>query len=211
MLARVLFGCHKGSPGAWKKEKDGARPIGAPVLHDLDKKVLGFEIANLGVKTLLEFGPGASTEFFSSLGLQITTIEHNEKWYEVAKERFKDHSNVRVLKGEDEMPFVVHDMGSYEKFDMAFVDAPQGYYPMRKVHKGYEDCSRFNTALLALQHAPVVFLHDVCRALERGTLCRLNRMGYHVELIAVPWGMARITHKEKTIGNADGVNTPGAP
>jgi hypothetical protein len=209
MRARVLFGYQKGRPGAWKKEKDGARPTGSPVLHDLDKRVLGFEIANLGAKTLLEFGPGLSTEFFSSLGLQITTIEHNQKWYEVAKERFKDYPNVRVLKGEDEMPFVVHGMGSYEKFDVAFVDAPQGYFPMRKIHKGYEECSRFNTTLLALQHAPVVFLHDVSRPLERGTLNRLNRLGYHVELIAVPYGMARITHGDKNESDTQSIAEPG--
>lgn len=182
---------------SWKKEKDGARPPGLPVLHDLDKQVFKFEIASLNAKNILEFGPGDSTEFFSSLGLHITTVEHSEKWYEAAKERFKDYPNVRVLKGEDEMPFIVHGMGAHERFDLAFVDAPQGFFPARKAHKGYEDCSRFNTTLFALQRAPVVLLHDINRPLERGTLGRLNKMGYHVETISVPYGMARITHGDE--------------
>lgn len=198
MKARYLFGSKPLNriTAQWKKTKDGARPPGLLVIHELDKQVFKFEVASLNAKSILEFGPGDSTEFFSSLGLQITTIEHSEKWYEVAKERFKDYPNVRVLKGEDEMPFLCPDLGD-EKFDLAFVDAPQGFFPARKVHKGYEDCSRFNTALFALQYAPVVLLHDVSRPLERGTLNRLNRMGYKVQTIQVPYGMARITHGDE--------------
>jgi hypothetical protein len=204
MQARWLMG-HTKSPalgGAWKFA-DAPRPPGATVLKQEDLDYFKFEIASLGAKSILEFGPGASTEFFVGLGLQVTTIEHMQRWYEVAKEQFKDRPNVRVLKGEDEMPFRIEGMGSYEKFDLAFVDAPQGYEPLRKAHPGYEDCSRFNTTLFALQHAPVVLLHDVVRPLERGTLNRLNRMGYKVQIIKVPYGMARITH-----GDEDRLDTP---
>jgi predicted O-methyltransferase YrrM len=194
MLARFLMG-HKTSRtgGAWKKSKDGSRPTSSMVLHREDVEHLKSAVADLGAKTILEFGPGLSTEVFDGLGLQVTTVEHHDKWYEVAKERFKDKPNVRVLKGEDEMPFRVPELDDAEKFDMAFVDAPQGYFPMRKVHEGYEDCSRFNTTIFALQHAPVVFLHDAIRPLERGTLCRLKRLGYQIETIRVPLGMAKIT------------------
>jgi hypothetical protein len=181
---------------SWKLTGE-SRPADAVVLHPQDLQYLKFEVASLGVNSILEFGPGASTEVFVGMGLQITTVEHMQKWYEVAVERFNGFPNVRVLKGEDEMPFRVEGMGSYEKFDLAFVDAPQGFFPARKVHKGYEDCSRFNTTLFALQHAPVVLLHDVVRALERGTLNRLNRMGYKIEIIKVPYGMARITHGDE--------------
>jgi hypothetical protein len=204
MQARWLMG-HTKSPtlgGAWKRTGE-PRPPEAEVLKQEDLDYFKFEIASLGAKSILEFGPGASTEFFLGLGLQVTTIEHMQRWYEVAKEQFKDRPNVRVLKGEDEMPFRVEGMGSYERFDLAFVDAPQGYEPLRKAHPGYEDCSRFNTTLLALQHAPVVLLHDVVRPLERGTLNRLNRMGYKVQFIKVPYGMARITH-----GDENGLDTP---
>jgi hypothetical protein len=179
------------------------RPPDAVVINPDDLRYFQFEIDSLGAKSILEFGPGASTEFFAKLGLQVTTVEHSEKWFEAAVERFKDYPNVRVLKGEDEMPFRVEGMGSYERYDLAFVDAPQGYEPLRKAHPGYEDCSRFNTTMLALQHAPVVLLHDTVRSLERGTLNRLNRMGYKIEFIKVPYGMARITH-----GDEDRLDTP---
>jgi hypothetical protein len=200
MQARWLMGYSRGQKKSWKVT-DRVRPENTSTLHQQDVHYFQFEINSLGAKSILEFGPGASTELFAKLGLQVTTVEHIQKWYEVALERFKDCPNVRVLKGEDEMPFTVTGMGSYEKFDLAFVDAPQGYRPLRRVHKGYEDCSRFNTTLFALQHAPVVLLHDTARPLERGTLNRLNRMGYKIEFIKVPYGMARITH-----GNESGLN-----
>jgi hypothetical protein len=196
--------------GNWKK--GGERPVGVATLHSLDIDVFKMEAVSLGAKSILEFGPGDSTEVWSQMGLQITTVEHIQKWYEVAKERFKDYPNVRVLKGEDEMPFRVEGMGSYERFDLAFVDAPQGYAPMRKIHEGYEDCSRFNTTLFALERSPVVLLHDVVRPLERGTLGRLHLLGYKVEFIRVPYGMARITHGDENRLDPPRVEEPrGAP
>jgi predicted O-methyltransferase YrrM len=205
MKARSLMGYQKSQrlPGKWKTVDGGERPPSAHVLHAKDVAVFKNVASQLQAKTVLEFGPGLSTEALAGLGLQVTTVEHDQHWYEVAKERFKDNPNVRVLKGEDEMPFLVPDLDPDEKFDFAFVDAPQGYFPRRKIHKGYEDCSRFNTALFALQRAPVVLMHDVIRPLERGTLCRLNRMGYHFDLIRVPYGMARITH-----GRPSGLDLP---
>jgi hypothetical protein len=196
MRARVLFGCDTKRVKNWMVP-GGERPKGAATLHPMDINLFKFEIASLNARSILEFGPGDSTEFFASLGLQVTTVEHMEKWYLVAKERFKDYPNVRVLKGEDEMPFTVEGLGSFEKFDLAFVDAPQGYYPLRKIHAGYEDCSRFNTALFALQHAPVVLLHDATRPCERATLNRLHLMGYKIEIINVPYGAARISWLQK--------------
>lgn len=197
MSANWLMGYKKPNVPNWKFTKDGARPKSMPTLDNKDITYFKFEVSSLDAKSILEFGPGDSTQVFAELGLQVTTVEHSEKWYEVAKERFKEYPNVRVLKGEDEMPVIVHGMGSHERFDLAFVDAPQGFFPMRKIHEGYEDCSRINTTLFALQRAPVVLLHDTIRPLERGTLTRLRLMGYNVELIGVPYGMARITHGDE--------------
>lgn len=204
MQARNLMGYMVPRPtGGWMKDPEGVRPPKAVVLHGKDLEYFRTEVSMLGAKTLLEFGPGDSTEFFASLGLHVTTVEHEDRWYEAAKERFKDNPNVRVLKGEDEMPFRVPELEPDTKFDLAFVDAPQGYAPKRKVHKGYEDCSRYNTAMFALERCPVVLLHDTIRPLERGTLNRLNRMGYQVDLVAVPYGMARIAwpQQDKTLLN----------
>jgi hypothetical protein len=209
-MARFLMG-YAANRNDWKSVKGSSRPQGARTLHQKDIDYFKFEISSLNAKSILEFGPGDSTEIFADLGLLVTTVEHSEKWHKVAKERFKDRPGVRVLKGEDEMPFVIHGMGSYEKFDLAFVDAPEGYNPRRKIHKGYEDCSRFNTVMAALERAPVVLLHDVARPLERGTLNRVSRLGYKIEIIKVPFGMARITHGNQDRSDTASVEEPGSP
>jgi hypothetical protein len=109
-----------------------------------------------------------------------TTCEHDPHWYQVARERFKDAPNVRVLKYENEGPLPPIE-GMDERFDVGFVDSPQGYGQKRKVLPGCEDCNRLNTTLYALNRCKVVYLHDIHRELEWATLGRLNRHGYRVE------------------------------
>ena len=146
-----------------------------------DAKQIVAEIKRVGAKTILEFGPGDSTECFARMGMEVTTCEHDPHWYDVAVERFKDTPNVKVLKFENEMPVPPIAELEYTKFDIAFVDAPQGYPMKRKKFKGYEDCSRLNTCLCALERCKLVILHDAVRGLERATLGRLNAMGYKFE------------------------------
>jgi hypothetical protein len=192
------------------KGKDWVRPDGMATMCQQDADILRQEVVSRDVKSVLEFGPGNSTDVFHELGLHITSIEHSDKWYPVAVERFKDLPNIRVLKGEDEMPFRVPELDRDERFDLAFVDAPQGYMPLRKVHKGYEDCSRLNTTLFALERCQVVFLHDTKRPLEKGTLWRLRRLGYHVEQMKTSYGIARITHNGgQARPDLSGVAEPG--
>ena len=68
-----------------------------------------------------------------------------------------------------------------ERFDVGFVDSPQGYVLARKVLPGCEDCNRLNTTLYALDRCKVVYLHDIHRDLEWNTLGRLNRFGWRIE------------------------------
>ena len=103
------------------------------------------------------------------MGLQVTTCEHEDKWLEVARERFKDVPNVRVLKYENEGPVPPIDGMGDERFDAGFVDSPQGYAQSRKILPGCEDCNRLNTTLYALNRCKIVYLHDIHRDL-RGQL-----------------------------------------
>ena len=165
----------------------------SPFPHD-DAILLKGEIERLGAKTILEFGPGESTAFFSGLGYEIATCEHDPHWHQVAVDRFKDNPKVRVFKYENEMPIPPIE-GLAGRFDVGFVDTPQGYMAARKVLKGYEDCNRLNTALYALKHCDSIFLHDVARPLERCTLERLNREGFRFQIIEGK--VARIWHQRK--------------
>jgi predicted O-methyltransferase YrrM len=170
------------------------RAAGASTHHTEDVRLLTEAVE--GADSVLEFGPGGTTEIFINAGVpKIVTCEYIDKWYEVAKGRFKDVPSVRVLRFTDTVPVVVEGLDN-ETFDVGFVDAPKGYAAARKTHKGYEDCSRFNTVLFALERCKVVYLHDATRPLERGTLARLRLMGYDYEFLPSPFGLARITKRE---------------
>lgn len=177
------------------------REEGSIPLYEDDALTFKAEIDRIGAKSILEFGPGESTQIFLALGMErIVTCEHKEKWLKPAQERFANEPKVRVLQYTDTDPVEVPELGD-ETFDIAFVDSPQGFRAMRKVHPGMEDCSRLNTCLFALQRANVVILHDARRPLERGTLGRLNAMGYHFELIGHKMTSARIEGKNVTRQN----------
>lgn len=152
-----------------------------------------------GYKSCLEFGPGISTLALIEAGVErIVTCEHDPEWLERAKEQFKPFPQVTVIPYLDE-PIATADLGS-ERFDFAFVDSPKGYNPRpnlpkggRKVHPGQEDCSRLNTCLLALEHTDIAYLHDAKRPLERGTLGRLNALGFKITMLNLSvGGFARI-------------------
>ena len=52
----------------------------------------------------------------------------------------------------------IEGLGADERFDVGFVDSPQGYELVRKVLPGCEDCNRLNTTLYALNRCKV----DTC-------------------------------------------------
>ena len=149
--------------------------------------------------SVVEFGPGYSTFAFIEAGVEeIVGLEHDPHWFDVQTERFKDYPQVEIKRYENEGPVArVPDCVASCQFDIALVDSPKGYKAARIVHAGQEDCSRLNTCFAALKLAPVVYLHDACRPLERGSLNRLSSLGYKVEHINVrgeSYGLARITH-----------------
>jgi hypothetical protein len=153
-----------------------------------------------GAKTALEFGPGISTLALIEAGVEkIVSLESDPEWAKQKAEEFKDYPQVTIGGYTDTVP--VHTTGDVlGDFDLAIVDAPAGFtYAIpgrtpRKAHKEFPDCSRMNTCLFALDHAPIVYLHDATRPLERGTLGRLNQMGHRFEFIGRA-GLAKIWRK----------------
>jgi hypothetical protein len=151
-----------------------------------------------GARSVLEFGPGISTLALIEAGVpSIVSLEHDPVWLETQKEKFKDYPQVTIAQYADTVPVGAAEI-ALQEFDLALVDSPQGFdhkLPGRKPrvrHQGFEDCSRFNTCLFALQQAPIVYLHDAYRPCERGTLGRLNVMGHKFTYLPNTSGIARI-------------------
>jgi hypothetical protein len=186
-------------------KKDWVRAAGATTFHPKDEKHLTEAVQ--GVNSVLEFGPGGTTDVFIKAGVKkIVTCEYIDKWLDVAMQRFADAPNVHVLKFHDTVPVTVDGLSDNEMFDVGFVDAPKGYAAARTVHPGLADCSRFNTTLFALQRCKAVFLHDATRPLERGTLAKLRLMGYGYTFLDSPFGLARITKREQESDGPDPQN-----
>lgn len=176
---------------------EGGPRKNTPHFEPDDKEILTSEVARLGAESLLEFGPGTSTEFFLTTPLKrIVTCEYLDEWLTVAREQFKDEARVTVLPFTDTFPVEVEGLDPDEKFDIGFIDAPKGFNPVRKIHPGFADTSRLNTCMFALERCKVVLLHDGKRPLERGTLGRLWLMGYQYEFLPSRLGLARITKRE---------------
>jgi hypothetical protein len=191
---------------AMKNPLNWTRAVGASTHHSADVKLLTEAVKD--AESVLEFGPGDTTDIFIRAGVKkIVTCEYIDKWLDVAMKRFADEPHVHVLEFTDTVPVVVHGLSDDETFDVGFVDAPKGYPGGRTVHPGLEDCSRFNTVLFALERCKVVYLHDATRPLERGTLGRLHLMGYDHEFLNSPFGLARITKREQ---KSDGPDTQDA-
>ena len=160
-----------------------------------DYGLLMEEVKRSGAKSALEFGPGNSTLALIESGLiHIVTCEHDKSWRKAAVTKFKDFPQVKVIPYRND-PEAKADIEG--EFDIAFVDSPKGYAAARVIHPGQEDCSRFNTCVLALKHSPIVILHDAMRPLERGSLGRLNAMGHKIMFLNSRYGMSRIERDGK--------------
>lgn len=165
-------------------------------------------------KRVLEIGPGISTFALLEAGVEeIVTLEHDPTWYDKAVEDFKEYPQVKVGRYQD-LPVATCDLAPDEQFDLALVDSPKGFTKpvlnvegVRVAHPGMEDCSRLNTCILALKHAPVVLLHDAYRPLERATVGRLSAMGHDCWFVGNSrCGIARIIRNGK---DASGPRKPG--
>ena len=180
-----------------------------PPFEQSDKESIREEVERIGAKTCLEFGPGESTQALIEIGLEkIVTCEYVPKWLAVARKRFAKHKHVYCLSFTDTFPVVVEG-DCNERFDIAFVDAPKGFNPVRTIHPEAPDCSRLNTVLFALERCDVVFLHDAQRPLERATLGRLWATGlYDIQFVNSRIGMARISKRGI---RQSGLNQPGTP
>jgi hypothetical protein len=154
-----------------------------------------------GMKSVLEFGPGLTTLALIEAGVpKIVSLESDPEWLEKQREELKAYPQVELHSFEDEVPVRINaELG---KFDLALVDSPAGFSHKvtgrkpRKIHPGMSDCSRLNTCLAALNHAPVVLLHDAFRSTERATVGRLSAMGYDISYIVTKVGIARICKRE---------------
>jgi len=149
------------------------------------------------IKTLLEFGPGKSTEIWLAAGVKfITTCEHDPRWRDRARAMFAGQLSINV-RGYENTPEIVIPELEGKTFDAIFVDSPAGYDGGRMEHPDQEGCARLNTLRFAVRHTRgVVLLHDARRPGEQKSLFRIASEGCFWDMIETKKGIARVFGSE---------------
>ena len=189
-----------------------------PSIIPEDYGALIAEAQRLQPKRVLEFGPGYSTYAWIEAGVpEIVSVEHIDDWREEKRAQFAEFPNVSVQPFWNEAPVARLGQDAGE-FDLAFVDSPRGGHNKGRARlPGQQDCSRLNTLMCALKHAPIALLHDATRVDERHSLRRAELAGHKVEWFPVPsngrtYGIARVIrdgNKETARPSVSSVAEPG--
>ena len=127
------------------------------------------------IKSVLEFGPGASTWYFADAGCEVVSLECDEKWYRHFKSAFKDVPNVHIVPFTNATHISVPELEN-RRFDFAFVDSPVG--------ASYKSHSRLNACDFVSKRTDQWMLHDSQRASERQTIDEFKAQGWHIQELA---------------------------
>ena len=136
------------------------------------------------IESVLEIGCGASTFAFMETGCSIRAIEGK-------KDRYKHHKNDFDFYDKIELNFLPYKQIkewpiTESKYDLAFVNAPQGTTTM----------SRYDAVVWALGCAKTIILHDAKRKGEQETISKiLSHNDYKDHYIDSGRGMS-ILHKD---------------
>jgi len=125
-----------------------------------------------GIRNVIEFGPGKSTEAFARAGCHVHSYEPSELYFFKYRRKFNGMPNIEIrLLRITGFP-LAYPIGWKDMYDFAFVDSPVG--------ASYKYFSRLDTVLHSLTIAPLIGLHDAKRRKEKNTLDILAEIGWNV-------------------------------
>ena len=136
-----------------------------------------------GIRSVLEFGPGASTWAFLEAGCRVVSLEYQDRWYRHYRREFAANPRVTILKYDNEPELKIPELMDCE-FDLAFVDSPVG-----KLGILYKKFARINSCEFVAGHTDTWMLHDARRDGERNTLSVFEDKGWNIEVIHEGAGM----------------------
>jgi hypothetical protein len=129
-------------------------------------------VQSLGIRSVLEFGPGSSTYAFLESGCEIWSLENNPEWLINAREQFSGFTNVHLYGYEIEADLALDEIPG-GKFDCAFVDGPNGI-----------DYFIYHSRLCSLDYARtrtnLIFLHDARRPKEIRSIEYMHDKGWAI-------------------------------
>lgn len=138
-------------------------------ITDTDGEKLDEWCQTLKVRTVLEFGPGYSTNFLARHNRKVVSVEGSKEWHDRLIPALKEMGV--ELHWFDPEPFKISIAGVDNRtFDLGFVDAPPGT----------ESFSRCNAALYCVNCCRYIALHDTGRGGEKQTAELLKALGWQV-------------------------------
>lgn len=132
-------------------------------------------VSDNGLKTVLEFGPGASTWAFLETECAVWSIEYEPKFAKIAEGTFKGFDNVRVFCVPMTHPIQTPREIEGKRFDMCLVDSPFGGY--------YRYFARLNSIIYAMAVTDTILVHDSKRKKDRMTLRFLEDSGWNLRYL----------------------------
>jgi len=96
---------------------------------------------------LFEYGSGHSTLFFARLVKSVTSVESNEAWFHLLKNRLPDNAELKLAPADPDAGYCRAILGSGRKYDVVVVD-------------GVDRVNCLKQALAALTPAGVMILDD---------------------------------------------------
>ena len=136
----------------------------------------------MGLRRIVEFGPGDSTLAFRDAECEVISYEHDESWLEKARELFEGDESVDLRDCDrDEVP---SDDSSMEGVGLVFVDGPPQI-------EG-DEMSRLKVCEWAMMRHGIFLLHDAKRESEKRILEVFRDQGAEVLEIPTRKGMALV-------------------
>jgi predicted O-methyltransferase YrrM len=164
------------------EQSPSSLPPNAWSIDDQEAAFLRAFVQANSVRTVLEFGPGKSTQIFLDAGCEVWSLEHNPVWYERIRQQLGQPPGLKQLllyafKPELEIPGL-----EARRFDLAFVDGPPALL--------YQWRARLNAIEFAAARTDVILLHDANREKERDSMRVMEEKGWRWRTLPTRRGLA---------------------
>lgn len=133
-------------------------------------------------KTVLEFGPGKSTQIFLDAGCEVWSLEHDPIWFERICEQLGQPSGLKQLILYGFQPELQIDQLEANRFDLAFIDGPPTSF--------FRRFARLNAIEFAAARTGIILLHDAKREMEQNSMAVMEEKGWHWRQLPSRRGLA---------------------
>jgi predicted O-methyltransferase YrrM len=145
-------------------------PPNAWSIDDDEASFLRAFVQSNRTRTVLEFGPGKSTQTFLDAGCEVWSLEHDPAWHERLRQQLGEPAGLRQLLQYTFWPELrVLDLQA-ERFDLAFVDGPPTSF--------FRRFARLNAIEFAAARTDVILLHDSRREMEQNSMMVMEEKGW---------------------------------